>query len=371
VLEFAGLGPTPFAAMVLADLGASVIRIERPVPAEKIVGSPELDTLNRGRGAIVLDLKQLDGREAALELAAHADVVLEGFRPGVMERLGLGPDEVCDRQPRLIYARMTGWGQKGPLAAAAGHDINYLGMTGALLAMGREGEPPPPPLNLIGDVGGGGMLVVVGILAALLERMSSGIGQVVDAAMLDGAALLLAQVSSWRAMNHWSANRSDNLLDGAAYFYRCYECADAGFVAVGALERQFHDNLIRGLGLEPEAFPNRLERSCWPERGAQLAAEFRKRDRDAWSKHFEKLDACVTPVLSLDEAPLHPANREHGLHLAAVPAAPPSPAPRFSRTPVEATAAPRDPNARGVETLRAWGIDDQLVARITSSAGSA
>lgn len=368
VLEFAGLGPTPFAAMLLADLGASVVRIERPAAADKIVGNPELDTLNRGRGAIVVDLKTEAGRKFALELAGSVDVLLEGFRPGVMERLGLGPDALTEANPRLIYARMTGWGQKGPLSSTAGHDINYLSMTGALLAIGDPTQAPPPPLNLVSDFGGGGMLVVVGILAAAVERARSGVGQVVDASMLDGTALLLAQVASWRRIGEWHGERAANLLDGGAYFYRCYSCSDGGFVAVGALERQFHDNLVRGLGFDPADFADRLERSTWADRAERFASVFRERPRDAWADFFKDREACVTPVLSMDEAPMHPANREHGLYLDSQPAAPPASAPRFSRTPGIATLPPVDPFTLGLSTLASWGLDPRSLERIKPAA---
>jgi alpha-methylacyl-CoA racemase len=351
--------------MMLADMGASVVTIDRPTPPERLASRPELDTLNRGRGSVILDLKDEEQAASARQLVGHADVLLEGFRPGVMERLGLGPDELITAHPRLIYARMTGWGQEGPMAQQAGHDINYISLTGALLAIGSEGSPPPPPLNLIGDFGGGGMLVVVGILAALLERNSSGCGQVVDAAMIDGTALLLAQVASWRAMGVWSDRRGGNVLDGGAYFYRCYACSDGGYVAVGALEEVFHDNLLRTLGLDISLFGDRLNPDNWPARCRVLEELFRSRPRDAWATIFRGEDACVTPVLSIDEAPAYSANANRQLHLDTRPASPPAPAPRFSRTPSSAGASPAEPGlGAGLETLLSWGVDARLLESI-------
>ena len=368
VLEFGGLGPTPFAAMMLADMGASVVRIDRPIPSEHVGDLPELDTLSRGRSSIILNLKEERQVEAARSIVAHVDVLLEGFRPGVMEHFGLGPKELMKRNPQLVYARMTGWGQDGPLAHSAGHDINYIAMTGALLAMGKAGDPPAPPLNLVGDFGAGGMLVVTGILAALLERHSSGRGQVVDAAMVDGTALLLAQVSSFRTMGHWSLERGTNLLDGGCYFYRCYECASGGFIAVGALERRFHDNFIAGLGLDPADFGNRLDKRSWAQRAAQIGAILAQGSRDHWTNHFEGIDACVTPVLSMDEAPAHPANLMRQVHLSADPASPPSPAPRFSRTPSAAGKYLNGNGNQGAATLREWGVSHQTLSLFSSDA---
>lgn len=365
VLEFSGLGPTPFAAMVLADMGAHVLRIDRPDKGETLTQSKGADTLFRGRSSLTLDLKDPARARSARALAKHADVVLEGYRPGVMEHLGLGPDELLADHPGLVYARITGWGQSGPLAKSAGHDINYISLTGALLAIGTEGEPPPPPLNLVGDFGAGGMMAVAGILAALVERQSSGRGQVVDAAMIDGTTLLLAQVTSLRTLGLWSDRRGANLLDGGSYFYRCYRCADGGFVAVGALERKFHDAFIEGLGLDPADFDNRLDPAHWSERAARIAAIFERQDRAHWERWFDGTDACVTPVLSMDEAPAHPANRERAVHVDASPAAAPSAAPRFSRTP---SSAGPEGGAITAEELRRWEVPGDLVQALTSSA---
>ena len=332
VVEFEGLAPLPFAAMMFADLGASVVRIERVGKRPPTVGDPRLDVLLRGREGMPIDLKRPEGRAEALRLLADADILLEAHRPGVMERLRLGPADCAPISPRLIYVRITGWGQEGPAALAAGHDINYLALAGALYPMGPADAPPMPPLNLIGDFGGGGMLAVVGALAALTERARTGRGQVVDAAMIDGVGLHLAQLFGWRAMGVWDDHRGTNLLDGGAYFYRCYACADGAFIAVGALEPEFHARFITGLGLDPADFHPQYDRSRWPERAEQIAAVFAERSRDAWAEAFAGSDACVTPVLTPGEAVLHPANQARHAHLDVSGQWQPAPAPRF-RTP--------------------------------------
>lgn len=367
VLEFAGLGPTPFAGMMLADHGADVLRIERRGATGHIAGDPRLDTLNRGRSSICLDLKTDGGRDFAASLADGCDILLEGYRPGVMERLGLGPDRLCARNERLIYARMTGWGQQGPLAARAGHDINYMALTGALHAMGPAGAPPTPPLNLVADFGGGGMLVVNGILAALVERASSGRGQVVDAAMVDGVALLMTQIASWQAMGFWADRRGTNVLDGSAYFYRCYRTADGGHVAVGALEKSFHDLLIDGLGLNPADFPDHLSADHWAERSRLLERIFLTRSRDEWVAHFEGRDACLTPVLTIEEAPHHPANRERGLLTSLGAGWTPAAAPRLSRTQAAPAASPMSPGEGGREALDRWGFGGSVAQELASA----
>jgi alpha-methylacyl-CoA racemase len=334
VVELAGLGPAPHAAMVLADLGADVVRVERPA-------SPHLrDQMLRGRRTVAADLKDAADRDGVLALADHADVLLEGFRPGVAERLGVGPAHCLDRNPRLVYGRMTGWGQDGPLAPHAGHDINYLSLTGALHAIGRPGEPPVPPLNLVGDFGGGSMFLVTGVLAALWERARSGRGQVVDAAMTDGVGVLLQMTWSFRGMGVWSDERGTNLLDGGAPFYDTYECADGRFVAVGAIEAQFYAALLAGLGLTDAGLPRRDDRANWPELRRRLAAAFASRPRDTWAELFAGTDACVTPVLRFDEVAAHPhnAHRRSITDLDGVPQ--PAPAPRFSRTTPATPAAP-------------------------------
>ena len=343
IVEIAGLGPTPFAAMTLADFGAEVVRIERPGARPLI--PQEVDILNRGRGFVELDLKSPAGREAARALISRADGLIEGMRPGVMERLGLGPDEMLAANPRLVYGRMTGWGQQGPLAHTAGHDINYISLTGMLHAIG--GEEPAVPLNLLGDFGGGGIYLAFGMVCALLEAARSGRGQVVDAAIVDGVSHLAAMIHSLRAAGLWADRRRANLLDGAAPFYTTYRCACGGHVAVGAIEGKFWAALLEGLGIAD--MPAQMSVADWPAMRARLAKVFATRTRDEWAAQFEGTDACVTPVLSIDEAQHAPHMRArdvfgpHG----------PNPAPRLSRTP---------PRARGEEgaltledVLERWG----------------
>lgn len=355
VVELAGLGPAPFAGMVLSDLGADVLRLDRADGA--LLAVPN-DPLHRGRPSVTVDLKSAGGVDVVLRLAELADVLIEGFRPGVAERLGIGPEPCTARNPRLVYARMTGWGQSGRLAARAGHDINYIALAGALGALGRAGEPPAPPLNLIGDFGGGGMLLALGVTAALLERERSGRGQVVDAAMVDGAALLTSFLYGLRAAGIWSDDRGTNLLDGGAPFYDTYETADGGYVAVGALEPQFYAALLTGLGLAEEALPGQHDRAGWPELRERFAGVFASRTRDDWAAHFADVDACVTPVLSAAEAPHHPHNAERGTFTAVRGLIQPAPAPRFSRT----AAAVRQPPPG--ETLLAWGLLASEIAEL-------
>ena len=352
IVEFAGIGPTPFAAMMLADMGADVIRIDRTDSAAVSPGSPTLDVLNRSRRSIALDLKDPASIDIAMRLCAAADVVLEGFRPGVMERLGFGPDVLHESNPALVYARMTGWGQTGALSQKAGHDINYMAQSGALSLIGDSVSPPIPPLNFVADFGGGATFVVAGILAALVERQSSGQGQVVDAAMVDGSALLTAQVHGWRSMGFWDDQRSNNLLDGAAYFYRCYQTAGGGYLAVGAIEPQFHAAFIAGLGLSIDEFDGQFDRSLWSGRSALIAALIRTRRRDDWVASFDGLDACVTAVLTLDEAASHPANIERNMIAEFAGGFQPMPAPRFDRTLSAVWRLPPEPGADG-EAIRA------------------
>jgi alpha-methylacyl-CoA racemase len=316
--------------MVLADLGADVIRVERPGPAESAVRD---DLLLRNRRAVVADLKDAEELEVVLSLADRADVLIEGMRPGVAERLGIGPEVCHARNPALVYARITGWGQDGPLALKAGHDINYIGLTGVLAAIGRAGDRPVPPLNLVGDFGGGSMLAVIGVLAALWERHRSGLGQVVDAAMVDGVAQLSQMMWSMRAAGTWRLERGANLLDGGAPFYDTYTCADGLHVAVGALEPAFYRALLSGLGLDPAQVPDRDERADWPRLRALLAKVFLTRTRDEWAALFADVDACVTPVLDLDEAARHPQVGGRGSVTFSDGAHQAGPAPRFSRTP--------------------------------------
>jgi alpha-methylacyl-CoA racemase len=333
ILEFSGLGPTPFGAMLLADLGADVLRIERFGAARPLGGDPQYDFLYRNRPSVAIDLKSPAGLALVRDLATRADVVIEGYRPGVMERLGLGPETLCKTNERLIYARMSGWGQNGPLASRAGHDINYLALTGALFPMGPSDAPPTPPLNLVGNFGGGGTFLAMGVLAALLERQRSGRGQVLDVAMVDGISVLLTQMAGWMQMGLWNQGRGENLLDGSAYFYRCYATADGRHMAVGALEREFHDAFLAGLGLEPQQFDDYLNPAVWPNRIAQIEPLFRSRSQREWRAIFDELDACVSPVLTFHEAADHPANRARRVHAHSGPSLQPAPAPRFSRSP--------------------------------------
>jgi alpha-methylacyl-CoA racemase len=331
VLEFAGLGPAPHAAMVLADLGADVVRIDRPgLPA---LGFGASDPLLRGRRRVTVDLKEPDGRTTVLDLVVRADVLVEGFRPGVMERLGLGPDDCLAVNPGLVYGRVTGWGQDGALAQDVGHDINYIGLTGALHAMGRAGSSPAPPLNLVGDFGGGSMLLLVGVLSAVWERTRSGRGQVVDAAMVDGTALLSHMTMVLRGVGGWTDERQSNLLDGGAPFYDTYPCADGRFVAVGALEPRFFAALLHGLGIDPDSLGGQLDRDGWPDMRQRFTAAFASRGRDEWAEHFTGTEACVTPVLTFGEAVTHPHLSGRGTYVVANGLAQPAPAPRFSRTP--------------------------------------
>ncbi|NUO36407.1 MAG: CoA transferase [Dermatophilaceae bacterium] len=363
VVELAGIGPSPFAAMLLADLGADVIRIDRPGGATLPVPlDPEADVLRRGRPSVLLDLKHPDGLAAALSLVEQADVLVEGYRPGVAERIGLGPDACLARNPALVYGRMTGWGQDGPLARAAGHDIGYIAITGALHAIGRAGGPPQVPVNLVGDFGGGALYLVVGVLAALLESRTSGRGQVVDAAIVDGTAHLSALVVSLVSAGLWSDQRGTNLLDSGAPFYDVYETSDGGWMAVGPLEPAFYAEFLRLLGVGDGA-PDRLDPRQWPALRALLAETFRARTRDEWVAVFEGTDACVEPVLSYAEAPAHPHLAARGTYVEHHGVVQPAPAPRFSRTPA---ALSTPPSAIGADTraaLSAWGIDaDALIA---------
>lgn len=332
VIELAGIGPGPFACMMLADHGAEVIRVERS-GGRAGPGDPARDVLLRSRRIVRLDLKSDEGVEAVRDLAATADGLVEGFRPGVAERLGLGPDKLIGRNPRLCYGRMTGWGQDGPWAQAAGHDINYIAVAGALHGLGRAGEKPTPPINLVGDFGGGGMLLAFGMVAAMLHAKSTGRGQVVDCAMTDGAALLMSMMWSFRAMGFWRDERGVNLLDTGAHFYDTYQCADGKHVAVGAIEPQFYALLRDKAGLTDPAFDRQMDPRGWPDLKERMAAVFRTRTRDEWCALTEGTDACVAPVLSMAEAPRHPHNAARGTFIEADGVKQPAPAPRFSETP--------------------------------------
>jgi alpha-methylacyl-CoA racemase len=360
ILELAGIGPVPLAGMFLADMGADVVRVDRPHGTGTVPHEREL--LHRGRSNIAIDLKSAKGADVLLRMVEEADVLLEGFRPGVTERLGIGPDVCLERNPRLVYGRMTGWGQDGPTAARVGHDINYLGLTGALAAIGPADGKPVPPLNLVGDFGGGTMFLVAGVLAALVERATSGRGQVIDAAMVDGASYLMSMIYSFLASGLWEDRPGANLLDGGAPFYSTYECADGKYVAVGALEAHFYARLLDTLGITDA--PGQVERERWPELRDRLTEIFRSKTRDEWAAVFAEVDACVSPILTLSEAP----NGEHlharGTFTTSYDIVQPAPAPRLSRTPGQVGAPPRRAGADTTTALPAWGFSDDEVATL-------
>ncbi len=361
VVELAGLGPAPFAAMLLADLGADVIRIDRPGGDDLTSGPPPYDLLMRGRPRVAVDLKRPEGLRVVKELVAAADALVEGFRPGVAERLGLGPDDCLGVNPRLVYARMTGWGQDGPLAQTAGHDVDYIAVSGVLHAIGRAGGPPQIPMNLLGDFGGGGLYLVVGVLAGILEARVSGQGQVVDAAIVDGTAHLATMIVGMLGGGSWHTERGSNLLDSGAPFYDVYETADGEHLAVGALEPQFWQALLDGLaavGVDVAELPDRRDVTRWPELRKRLADTFAHRTRAEWSEVFEGTDACVAPVLSMPEAAEHPHLAARGTYVEYEGVMQPAPAPRFSRTPATLSTSPRQSGTDGRAALEGWGIGD-------------
>jgi len=366
IIEIAGIGPGPFAAMLLSDMGAEVLRVDR---AQAVRGGdptkPPLDILNRGRKSIGVDLKNPDGVETVLRLVESADALIEGFRPGVTERLGIGPDACLARNPKLVYGRMTGWGQEGPMAMAAGHDINYIALAGALDPIGRAGQPPVPPLNLVGDFGGGAMFLAFGVVCAILESQRSGEGQVVDAAMVDGAATLMSMFHGFTAMGIWTEERGTNLLDTGAHFYDVYETADAKYVSIGSIEPQFYAELLRLTGLEGDAeFASQHNRANWPALKVRLAEVFRTKTRDEWTAIMEGTDVCFAPVLSLSEAPKHPHMAERGTFTEVAGVVQPAPAPRFSRTPGEITRPAAHPGQHTTEALVDWGFDGGEVTKL-------
>jgi len=356
VIELAGIGPGPFCAMMLADMGADVIRVERPTP--RAVGVPvnaPSDVLARNRRSIAVDLKSPEGAEVVLKLVESADAIMEGFRPGVTERLGLGPDDCLARNEKIVYGRMTGWGQSGPYAKAAGHDINYIALSGALGHIGRAGEAPVPPLNLVGDFGGGGMYLAFGMVCALLETKASGQGQVVDAAMVDGAASLMNMFWTLKGSGYWNDERGTNLLDTGAHFYDVYECADGEYVSIGSIESPFYAELLElsGLGDQPD-LPSQFDRKQWPAMKERVAELFKTKTRDEWSAIMEHSDVCFAPVLNLDEAAQHPHNVERGTFMEVGGMMQSGPAPRFSRTGAD---VPNPPVAVGTNT-------DEILAEV-------
>lgn len=362
VLEFAGLGPGPLAGQLLADLGADVIVIDRTS------GKVDVANINRrNKRSIALDLKSEAGREAVFRLVETADALIEGFRPGVMERLGLGPAECHERNARLVYARMTGWGQTGPLAPLAGHDLNYMSLSGALAAIGSPDRPPVPPLNLVADYGGGTMFLIFGILAALLERQVSGKGQVVDAAIVDGVPALMG-VFHWMFQNgSWDLNREHNMLDGGAPYYRCYETADGKAISVAPIEPQFFAELCEKAGLEHVSPREQVNKDNWPRLSEAYANVFRQKTRDEWVRIFERSDACVAPVLTLDEVEQHPHNTARGIFIRQDGVMQAAPAPRFDRTPAGPVRSPRAPGADTADILRSIGYSDEEIADLKSA----
>lgn len=364
LIEIAGIGPGPFAGMMLSDMGAEVLRIDRPPRDPGAPPRPPIDFLARNRRSVGVDLKQAEGVETVLRLVEKADGLFEGFRPGVTERLGLGPEVCRARNPRLVYGRMTGWGQEGPLAQAAGHDINYIALAGALAPIGRRGERPVPPLNLVGDFGGGGMLLAYGMVCALLERERSGQGQVVDAAMVDGAAALMSMMYALRAMGLWSDERGTNLLDGAAHFYDTFETSDGKHVAIGSIEPQFYAELLQKTGLAGEDLPRQNDRSGWPVLREKLTAVFKSKTRDEWCAIMEGSDVCFAPVLTMGEAPTHPHNVHRGTFVSVDGHVQPGPAPRFSRTRAEVARPPAAPGQHTDEALADWGFSGEDIGRL-------
>jgi alpha-methylacyl-CoA racemase len=362
IIEISGLGPGPFAAMVLADMGADVIRVERPGGGTFPTGPADL--VNRGKRCICVDLKKPEGVDVVLRLVEGADALVEGFRPGVTEKLGIGPDACLERNPRLVYGRMTGWGQEGPLAQEAGHDINYVSLTGALHAMGRRGEKPAIPLNLVGDFGGGGLLMAFGVVCALLEAKGSGRGQVVDAAMVDGASLLLTSIYGAQQVGWWSEERGTNMLDSGAHFYEVYETADGKWVSIGSIESQFYASLVERLGLEGVDLPQQMDQSQWPALKERLAGIFKTKTRDQWCTVFENSDACFAPVLAMSEAHEHPHNAARGAFALNDGVRQPRPAPRFSRTDADLGIGPAKLGEHTDEVLAEAGFSSDEIASL-------
>jgi alpha-methylacyl-CoA racemase len=367
-VELAGIGPGPYTCMLLADAGADVLRVDRLIPDRPPPPpGPHWDLLNRSRRSVAVNLKDPDGVALVLDLIAGADALVEGWRPGVAERLGIGPDECAARNPRLVYGRMTGWGQDGPLAQSAGHDIDYIAVAGVLWSIGREGERPVPPLNLVGDFGGGGMLLAFGLVAAILEARQSGRGQVVDAAMVDGAASLMTMTHAFHQGGLWSDDRGVNMLDTGAPFYEVYETSDGKWFAVGAIERQFYAELIRLTRLDQEDLPDQMDRSQWPAMKKRFTEVFGSKTRQEWTEIFAGTDGCGAPVLSPWEAHEHPHNVHRGTFVEVDGVIQPGPAPRFSRTP-GAVSRPASPPGRDTdEALKDWGIDDARVETLRQS----
>ncbi|HEY5876492.1 MAG TPA: CaiB/BaiF CoA-transferase family protein [Ilumatobacteraceae bacterium] len=370
IIEIAGIGPGPFAAMMLADMGAEVIRVERvqavrsPAPDR-----PYLDALSRGRRSIAIDLKQPEGVETLLGLVERADALIEGFRPGVMERLGIGPEECAARNPKLVFGRMTGWGQSGPYASSAGHDINYISLAGALAHFGRHGGPPTPPLNMVGDFGGGGMFLAYGVVCALLEAQKSGTGQVVDTAMVDGTAVLMTMFWAFKEMGVFDEHaRGTNLLDTGAHFYDVFRCKDGGYISIGSIESQFYAELLRltGMADDPE-FARQMDKDLWPHLKSRLIRVFEEKTRDEWCAIMEHTDVCFAPVLTMSEAAAHPHNVDRGTFIEVGGVVQPAPAPRFSRTTAEVSRPPAHAGQHTREVLADWGVAPDAIDQLFAS----
>lgn len=364
IIEMAGIGPGPFCGMVLADLGAEIIRVDR---ASAIGTGSKQEPSNRGKKSIAVDLKAKEGVEVVLKLVETADAIFEGFRPGVMERLGIGPDVCLARNERIVFGRMTGWGQEGPLANAAGHDINYISLSGALAAIGRPGSPPVPPLNLIGDFGGGGMLLALGLVAALLETKGSKKGQVVDAAMTDGSALLMTMIYSMQSSGMWKTTMGSNLLDGGSHFYDTYECKDGKFISIGSIEPQFYALLCQIAQLDEKVFAKQMSRDLWPEQKEEIKKIFLKKTRDKWCELMEGTDVCFAPVLDMSEAPQHPHNKERKTFIDLEGVTQPAPAPRFSRTEPEVVSSPSIVGEHTNEVLSSIGLSEEDISSLKTS----
>jgi alpha-methylacyl-CoA racemase len=364
IIEMAGIGPGPFCGMVLADLGAEIIRVDR---ASAIGTGSKQEPSNRGKKSIAVDLKAKEGVEVVLKLVETADAIFEGFRPGVMERLGIGPEVCMARNDRIVFGRMTGWGQEGPLANAAGHDINYISLSGALAAIGRPGSPPVPPLNLIGDFGGGGMLLALGLVAALLESKESKKGQVVDAAMTDGSALLMTMIYSMQSSGMWKTTMGSNLLDGGSHFYDTYECKDGKFISIGSIEPQFYALLCQIAELDEKVFSKQMSRDLWPEQKEEIKKVFLKKTRDEWCELMEGTDVCFAPVLDMSEAPQHPHNKERKTFIDLEGVTQPAPAPRFSRTEPEVVSSPSIVGEHTNEVLSSIGLSEEDISTLKTS----
>lgn len=365
IVEIGGIGPGPFTAMMLSDMGADIIRVDRPgKPA--IDRDPKKQVNNRGRLSVAVDLKKPGGAEAVLRLIDQADGLIEGFRPGVMEKLGLGPDVCIERNPKLVYGRMTGWGQDGPMAKAAGHDINYISISGALAAIGEKGGGPVPPLNLVGDFGGGGMLLAFGLVCGLLNAKTTGKGQVVDAAMSEGAATLMSSMYGMYGTGFWKDDRGSNWLDGGCFYYGAYECSCGNYISIGSIEPQFYALLLEKTGIDDPAFKDQHDRDAWEPRKKIMAEVFRSKSRDEWCEIMEGSDVCFAPVLTMGEAPNHPHNKARGAFVEIDGIVQPAPSPRFSATPAGTPGSPPAPGEHSTQALGDWGFDSNEIETLIS-----